>query len=61
MNIKTAAMFRTWASQLIGEHNQPLFPWMQRVDVERLVVWLSERDTTVAWECDFEDLKRRCL
>jgi hypothetical protein len=34
---------------------------MRRVDVERLAQWLSERDTTKVWECDYEDLKRRCL
>jgi hypothetical protein len=61
MNLKEAAMFRQWSSYLCNDQGDLLFPWMPRVDVERLAQWLSERDTSVAWICDFEDLKRRCL
>jgi hypothetical protein len=52
-SFKEAAIFRAWAAHL--------YPWMLRVDLERLAVWLAKHDRSQAWTCDYEDLRKNCL
>jgi hypothetical protein len=45
---------------VLGLDGKPLYPWIMRVDIERLAAWLAIHMKPGAWRFDPHDLRASC-